>query len=294
MDKEEAVAALLAPSHQYASEIKAICKPLFDYLGFNCFSYHRFYDKKRYLLLSTHPDISERYWLEKWYAYDPNLIFPELYGPGRYFWDVHYDCELTKSGIKMIYEKYNLRDGLNIFSEHDDYQLAVSFAGPGDRSEVCKVYRDHMYFLDQFVEYFQHRAQGIIKQCEKNCIEIMDIIQVSDFDHVTEEYRQKVLSNNAQKQAAFLELMQTIPQAKKPEDKVSAIEKLPDLSLRQSQCAHLLLDGKTAEESGKILKISKRTVEEHIKAMRQKLQCANRTDLIMKLAALLKDKTQFA
>lgn len=102
----------------------------------------------------------------------------------------------------------------------------------------------------------------------------------------TEESKALLIEKEQKNISHFQEILNHIPRPKADDNTVTDIEKLPDLSKRQSQCAHLLLQGKTAEETGQILKISKRTVEEHIRAMKQKLSCKFRSELIMKLASL--------
>jgi len=60
------------------------------------------------------------------------------------------------------------------------------------------------------------------------------------------------------------------------------------LSARQLSCARLILSGMTAKEIAFQLGISPRTVEMHVEAIKIKLSCRNRTDLISKLMGIMR------
>lgn len=60
------------------------------------------------------------------------------------------------------------------------------------------------------------------------------------------------------------------------------------LTQRQIQCAECLLAGRTAKETGKLLGLSTRTVEYYLGNIKSKLECKNKSELIVKLVRLLK------
>ena len=60
------------------------------------------------------------------------------------------------------------------------------------------------------------------------------------------------------------------------------------LSKRQMTCARLLLSGKTAKEIAISMHISHRTVESYMETLKLKLNCHNKTELILKLAEIFK------
>lgn len=59
------------------------------------------------------------------------------------------------------------------------------------------------------------------------------------------------------------------------------------LSKRQLDCAKLVLAGLTAKEIGNALNLSTRTVEGYVYAIKTKLACYNRSELILKLSELI-------
>lgn len=59
------------------------------------------------------------------------------------------------------------------------------------------------------------------------------------------------------------------------------------LSKRQIQCATLLLAGMTTKDIAMQLNLSPRTIEHYIEMIKSKLECSNKTELIIKLSALI-------
>ena len=59
------------------------------------------------------------------------------------------------------------------------------------------------------------------------------------------------------------------------------------LSLRQLQCAKLLVQGKTAKEIANQINLSTRTVEHYIHNIKLKLNCRNKTEVAIKLADMI-------
>ncbi len=58
------------------------------------------------------------------------------------------------------------------------------------------------------------------------------------------------------------------------------------LSKRQTSCARLLLNGKTAKEIALSLNLSHRTVEHYIETIKNKFNCYSKAELILKLSEL--------
>ncbi len=74
---------------------------------------------------------------------------------------------------------------------------------------------------------------------------------------------------------------------KKEQAQRNPLIKLTD---RQLQVANLLMGGATAKEIAKLLYLSPRTVEHYIDNLKHKLKCKNKTDLILKLNQVVKNR----
>lgn len=58
---------------------------------------------------------------------------------------------------------------------------------------------------------------------------------------------------------------------------------IPYFTSREQDCIHLLLNGKSAKETGAILQLSHRTVESHLFNIKKKLNCRTKLEVISKL-----------
>ena len=242
-------------------------------------------------VLTNYPHLACRYWQEGWYMADPHLLFEERYHDGHYFWDLHYDSPEAKAIIEDMLTRYQVKNGITIVKSADGIRNAMELAGPMDERRISQIYRDRLYLLHEFMPYFEHKAQGILNLCDKEyAVNMKDLYFLGEPPQMDKATKDHVLAKEQENIAHFEEIIQSMPMAEPAENKVSDIEKLPDLSKRQSQCAYLLLNGKTAEETGEILAISKRTVEGHILTMKDKLNAKNRSELVIKLSQLLNDE----
>lgn len=116
-----------------------------------------------------------------------------------------------------------------------------------------------MDVLKTFKQYFREKAAPIINQAEK----------------------QKFIlpfNNNLSIENDFLDI-----------DGVLLLNSLVNkiLTPRQMECCALLMRGKTAREISLLLNLSARTVEYYINIIKIKLDCKNKTELVLKLSKLM-------
>ncbi|WP_244946950.1 response regulator transcription factor [Legionella israelensis] len=55
-----------------------------------------------------------------------------------------------------------------------------------------------------------------------------------------------------------------------------------ELTNRECECVFLLLRGKSAKEIGVLLSLSKRTIESYIENIKNKMDCTNRAEILVK------------
>jgi DNA-binding CsgD family transcriptional regulator len=54
------------------------------------------------------------------------------------------------------------------------------------------------------------------------------------------------------------------------------------LTIRECECVFLLIRGKSAKEIGALLSLSKRTIESYIENIKNKMDCKNKADILVK------------
>lgn len=76
-------------------------------------------------------------------------------------------------------------------------------------------------------------------------------------------------------------------------DLILATSELNNLTKRQKECAYWLGRGYTQKQIARTLKISPRTVEHYLEAIKDKLNCNNRPELIEKISAFIRNQNVF-
>lgn len=120
--------------------------------------------------------------------------------------------------------------------------------------------------IKKFIAYFRERASRLIIQFEKYKIAI------------PQEYLNQNTSFNFRKYLLDKDQEQEFLSAIKSDN-----YKAYPLTPREIECFYWLIQGKSAEEIGIIIGISRRTVEKYIKSMKIKYNCAKVTQLIYQL-----------
>lgn len=143
----------------------------------------------------------------------------------------------------------NFDHGIFMVDPHEDYCDFFGLATTKGNDQIINTYLSKMDYLKQFTREFTDRAEGMIETLDKN--------------HVVLPFNQNVIDFAAGKKNETIKLSQ-----------------------RQIQIKDVFLQGKTIKEIAKTLGLSPRTVETHLNALKYKLNCKHRTDLIVKLLRL--------
>lgn len=152
--------------------------------------------------------------------------------------------------------------GIFIIEPHDDYCEYFAFATNKGNEKIINTYLTNMDYLKKFAQSFKENAASLIKQAEKQHIILPfhnDRLDFVDNNINIDLFRHSLASSNSQTKT---------------------------LTDRQIECCALLLNGKTAKEIGFALGLSARTVEYYLNNIKSKLNCKNKSELIVKLSQL--------
>lgn len=241
------------PFLSHSQDIKDILKPL-KKLGIIYFTYAKSEKNGSRTYLGTHSDILERYLKKEYYLIGNVESAPEKYHNQIVFWDT-----LPKQHIyDDILRSSNIDHGIFMINRGSDYCEFYGFAAKKGNHRVINNYITHIDALNKFPLYFKDNAKNIIKQAEAN--KLILPFHSDNLDFV----------NNAENIFFDKELT----------EQKNALQ----LSARQKDCATLLLRGMQYKEIAETLNISSRTVETHVNHLKRKLDCSNRTKLLVQLS----------
>jgi DNA-binding CsgD family transcriptional regulator len=140
----------------------------------------------------------------------------------------------------------------NIFTQYERTQNSAEvwfFAADRASPDMANFYFNHQEVLKSFMQYFKERGAPIL-------IPRSDILIATELNLHTQERDDK---------AQIKQFLDDIGMKYK--------SKNFSLSMREKECIQYLIMGKTAKEIARLLRISFRTVEFHIKNVKQKTGC---------------------
>jgi LuxR family quorum-sensing system transcriptional regulator SolR len=143
---------------------------------------------------------------------------------------------------------FNTSNGISIAKRHEDSIEYFCFATTTHNTAIINnFYINNLDVLQNYCAYFNERAQNLLNFADKNRLVI-----TSSIDQGTSRHPSSI-----------------------------------KLSDRQLDCAYLLLKGMSYKQIGSVLNLSPRTVETHLAYLKTKLNCHNKTELIIKLSSIL-------
>lgn len=230
-------------------DIKKICQPVFDLINLEYYSYGRFYDNGKCVLLSTNKNVFLNHF-EKEYQ----LTIPPKTNNAHQ--KKIYNLILIDDKLPAIiadeYNQFNHGVMMDIIKKSPGYYEMFCFVAKKNAIDPVNKFLNSLNKLDNYSEYFLENAKQIIQDGEKNIIELpisMKPLINGSASGIYDEYSIFYRGTTIQ------------------------------LSKRQIECLSLLTMGKTAKEIANTLNISIKTVEDHIRILKIKLKCNRKSDL---------------
>lgn len=256
-----------------ANEVKQIAHPLFK-VGLNYFSYVRVERNQDYYFMATHEGWAKKYLQEKYYNLEISLTagLKELNYPKLVIlWDtIKHDKNVEI--LKKAAAEFELGHVFSIVEIGVNFYNVYFFSAPMSHEFINQFYCNNIDMLNAFISYFKeklHEKGGLLRIPQTKIIINKDnknLLKLS-------------LSISQRK-----ELYETI---RKNKLLVSESPEMKYLTLRELEVISGLLQGYSALQTAQMLKISKRTAEEHINNIKQKLSCTTLFQLGNKLAKIL-------
>lgn len=229
-------------------EVKEICTPMFELFDLQYFSYGKFYDDGRCILLCTNKDVFIHHFQKE---YKLTVLPKEAYTPKNRIYNLIMVNNDSPSIITDEHQLFNHGTMLDIIVKSKGYYEMFCFVTNDISAKPINLFLNSLDNLNEFTKDFVN--QNILQQAEQQLIQLPDSM------------RPKL--NKCQEESLAYN--------------IAFKGKNLSLSERQYQCLAMLGKGKSAKEIAKQLKISFRTVETHIDNLKIKLDCNRRHDLAL-------------
>jgi DNA-binding CsgD family transcriptional regulator len=243
-------------------KMKAISKPLTDYLGINLFGYLRIYNDCKYLsLLNGFENYLTNYYntiltQEEFFIKLLKTTSPDG-KPHFYLGPTEYD---QVPPIISLYIENNFWHDFAITYRNNDYCEMFWFAFYKDSGDKSNFYIQNLDSLVKFSNHFKASLDDIILSFDKNKLAVYP----KKFD------LSPIFSEEKENFNAYLNKNLIIK---------NSMGRTVSLAPRELQCLENLVKNKTAKESAKILNLSHRTVEAYINNLKQKLGVTYKKEL---------------
>ena len=251
-----------------SEDIQDICQPL-QKAGISFFHYLKKFNDNSRIHLTNKPEWVEYYYQQRFYMIGSLEGKNELYKSSTYFMWVTAKNQVI---FKDVRDNYNIDHGITFIKKNEDSIELFHFGVDKKHSELINFYLSNLNFLDRFIVYFKDRASKLIAKAEKQ--PIMPPAYNKQVD------RDDLLLFRGRKFEETLDFKNEFIRSTRPKKVIFHVGKKEIiLSMREVDCLFGVLEGKTAQEIGKKLFISKRTIETHLDNIRHKLNCQDRSEL---------------
>lgn len=253
-------------TNQSESEIKSICAPIFEKFDLQYFSYGRFYDDGKCILLCTNKNVFHNHFQKEYKL----TVEPEGNDADK---SKLYNLILVNNDSPDIiadeYNHFNHGTMIDLIKKHAGYYEMFCYVSKNTSAQPANHFLNSLNVIDNFSDEFLIRTKGIMQQAEKQLIKL----PLSMLPEINEK-------------------TSIVTEANKKEHKIVFKDRDVILSERQFQCLALISISKSSKEIAKSLNVSHRTVETHIEIIKQKLNCKRKSEL--SLVALKNKLDQYA
>lgn len=264
-------------SFTYARDLRNLCQPLFQGTNVDSFHYVRAYHDGGYISLNTDLKIEEFELFEGNGKFNHDVkildsVFDnKKFSKSKYTNRIYLFTEDVDNGYwARVFKKFNVKTCFNIIEKYNDYYERFGFRSRFDKSPYS-FYVNHYDVLERFVLYFKEHGINLIKAGEKN--------KAIWFNN-NPKYNKLVqnLKETFSEEDNHIETLKARFRIRKYPINNSSIKSY--LTPHELKCLQHFGQGFTYKEIGNILRISYRTVETHMRRIRDKLDIHSHSQLL--------------
>ena len=245
------------------------CQPIFDRLGVNNFSYSSLSSRGQFITLNSNPIFLENLDALGICEKIPNAILTAHTKPGFYLLDGDEKAKARFTDYVEICGAYNYGHTLRFVKvEHTNNDIIIKrygFEAPLINNNINNTYLNQVDVIKDFFDYFDSRFTHLIDRLPSMKVKIVP----SMFNQYHAPPQQPPpLGVAAECEKDFIEhcLLRGIESKK--------------ITHQEKEVIKWYIKGKSAEETGIIMGLSKRTVERYFEILRRKFNCHKKQEIV--------------
>lgn len=238
-----------------AEKVFNICKPFFSKDTFSFFDYGRVTKQGEFYGLTVNADSFKIFFELQYQILQPfnNYRLQE----NKFYYFFHMPASLDTDyaySLRQVYKITGSDHGFSIVRKQKDFFDAFFFSSPLPHHHAINFYLNQLPRLKDFLEYFQNKAARLIHISAENKIILPDkmLPQIWNNTHYEEIVTQKSFAD----------------------------EKKIKLTKREQEVLMYFCKGYTIKELASLLNLSPRTIEMHLKNLKDKFQIKKKSVLI--------------
>ncbi len=252
-------------------EIMKICYPLFKKTPLHYFSYAKMFDTGEMMYFSTHPDLADKLFVKGIYATFEELNLFSSFGMRSTLLSPDLRLPLGPTSAEK-YEKMiltaaetSLHYGLFIVDRFSDYYRICGFGSHKYDKSMVNFYFNALPQLERFIPYFEKATSHLIEEYDESNLIFLDL-----YHTIT---NQKTIENMASIEVPQMDFLRN-----KEQQRSGGVIDL--LTSREQECLDLISQGFTMKNAARKLDISHRTVEQHLRNVKDKYGLNTKNQLV--------------
>ncbi len=258
-------------TNAHYDDVNIICYPLFKKTPVSFFVYERFYDNGKALFLSSTPNVLINWAVDELHPTRAELDLYSSFGLKIAYFSHHMPLPLGSEVAAEKYEKVvsvaadcRLFHILFFIIRELDYYKVCGFGSDKSSEPILNFYFNSAVFLERFIQHFENVGREYIENGNYN-----GLIMLPTYTSpllITEGYGNYKAYENPDK----------LVLTEKHEDFGSKIT----LTSREKECMSMVAQGYTMKGVAIKLEISHRTVEQHLRNIKDKLGMNTKSQLV--------------
>ncbi len=245
-------------------DVCRICYPLFKKTPIQYYMYQRIYDTGEMLYLGNGPDLLPKWFLGELYPTREELDLFCSFGIKTTIVSHYMPLPLGSEVAREKYENListsaecDLFHVLFFVERFTNYYRISGFGMKEDNKAIFNFYINALRLMEEFVGYFEKKANDLITFSPSN-----DLINLPNYD-------QRIIVRESTCDQIFNLSAQSLFQD----------NQMP-ITLREKECLSLVAQGYTMKNAARKLKISPRTVEQHLRNIKDKYGLNTKNQLV--------------